>query len=159
LKQARFTRDQGLGIVLLILSAVMSYQTTLANNSRIKGDPGPKLFPLLLCGIIALCAILLIVTRRPEEEEMPKKAFLTKAEAKRFVILYSLYIFFYVLLKYLGYMVAVPVVLFAMVWLFGRPKQVPWWKALIYTAVVCVLLYLLYIVLMKSNLPTGTLFR
>ena len=151
----QLSRDRMLGIVVLVIAAVFGYNSTLTRTSRIQGDPGPVLFPMLICIILGICGITLLAMGKADENRKP---FLNGAEKKRLLILYGIYILMYFLLQYAGYMIAIPLVLLVIAWLFGRASKVPLMKTVIYTAGVSIGLYLIYVVLMGSNLPRGVLF-
>ncbi len=151
----RIGKDRLFGILLLIGSAVLWYQTTLIRKSRIQGDPGPALWPKILTIIFAICGILLIL--RKQEGAENQKPFMNREELKRFALLFGAYVVLVGLFWLFGYVVALPVGLFVLSFVFGRKQKMPVWKSLVFAIVVGAMLYLLYVVLMKSSLPKGIL--
>ena len=158
MKKIKLTKDRALGLIVLAVSLFFGYYATLTRPSRVQGDPGPVVFPLGLCLIMGLCAIYLIV--KPDTDaEKGKKPFLTKEEKKRLITLYSVFVLYVLLLEFVGYIVTLPIILFIVCYLFGRPKNISVKKSIVYAVVVFAVLYLLYVVVIGSVLPTGKLFE
>ncbi len=154
-------KDRLLGVILLLISLFFFLFTMQQESPRFEGDPGPKMFPLIGCAITAVCGVLTLV--HPEGKE--KKAYLGREEMKRAARLFGLYAAFLVLIWALGFLITAPLLLFAISVLFSyesRPDD-PIGKRLIRSAVYAVVvggaLYLLYVTVLKTQLPTGALWK
>jgi len=155
------TKDRLLGIILLLISLFFFYFTMQQEAARFEGDPGPKMFPLIGCGITALCGLLVII--KPEKKE--GKTYLTREEVKRAAVLFGLYASFLLLIWALGFLLTAPILLFLISMLFSfesRPddpmrKRVI--RSLVYAVIVGGALYLLYVTLLQTQLPTGALWK
>ena len=154
-------KDRVLGVILLLISLFFFYFTMQQEAARFEGDPGPKMFPLIGCVITAVCGILTLV--HPDRKE--HKQYLSKEEFKRAAKLFGLYAAFLVLIWAVGFMITAPVLLFAISVLFSfesRPDD-PWGKRILRSAIYAVIvggaLYLLYVTVLQTQLPTGALWK
>ena len=154
-------KDRVLGVILLLISLFFFIFTMQQETARFEGDPGPKMFPLIGCVLTAVCGVLTIV--HPDKKE--KKAYLSKEELKRAAKLFGLYAAFLLLIWALGFMITAPLLLFAISVLFSfesRPDD-PWGKRILRSAIYAVIvggaLYLLYVTVLQTQLPTGALWK
>ena len=154
-------KDRLLGLILLLISLFFFIFTMRQEAPRFEGDPGPKMFPLIGCVLTAACGILTLV--HPEKKE--SKTYLTKEELKRAAKLFGLYAAFLLLIWGLGFLITAPVLLFAISVLFSyesRPDD-PLAKRLLRSAIYAVIvggaLYLLYVTVLQTQLPTGALWK
>ena len=151
------SREKLLGIIVIIISAFFALYTNTLGSTGYVGDPGPKMFPFIGCGIMALCGILLFV--RPSKGD--QKQFLTKAQLKSAALLFGVYALYLVLLWLVGYTITVPVILFivSMMFSFVSEENTPMKKRiiknLIYSVLVAAVLYLVFVVVLESQLPKG----
>lgn len=155
------TKDRILGVILLLISLFFFYFTMQQESPRFEGDPGPKMFPLIGCVLTAVCGILTIV----HPDKTAHKTYLTKEEFKRAAKLFGLYAAFLVLIWGVGFMITAPLLLFAISVLFSfesRPDD-PWGKRILRSAIYAVIvggaLYLLYVTVLQTQLPTGALWK
>ena len=153
------TKDRILGICSVLLSAWMIFVTTKLNFPTSKGDPGPKLFPYIGAAIILICGIILII--KPGKNS---KQFMTKEQWKSAAVIFGVYLLFCLLLWVVGFMIAVPIMLFILTLMFqaqSRPddsvkKRVI--RSLIYAIIAGALIYVAYVIGLQAKLPTGLLF-
>ena len=103
--------------------------------------------------------------RRSVSEKKESKTYLTKEELKRAAKLFGLYAAFLLLIWGLGFLITAPVLLFAISVLFSyesRPDD-PLAKRLVRSAIYAVIvggaLYLLYVTVLQTQLPTGALWK
>ena len=154
-------KDRLLGVILLLISLFFFICTMQQETPRFEGDPGPKMFPLIGCALTAVCGVLTIV--HPEKKE--KKPYLSREEFKRAAKLFGLYAAFLVLIWAVGFLITAPLLLFAISVLFSfesRPDD-PWGKRILRSAIYAVIvggaLYLLYVTILQTQLPTGALWK
>ncbi len=154
-------KDRILGIILLLISLFFFYFTMKQEAPRFEGDPGPKMFPLIGCVLTAVCGVLTLV--HPDKKE--RRNYLSKEELKRAATLFGLYAAFLVLIWALGFLITAPVLLFLISYLFSfesrpdDPKGKRILRSAIYAVIVGAALYLLYVTLLKTQLPTGALWK
>ena len=157
----KLKKDRLLGIIVLVIAAFFAYFTGKLGATNVEGDPGPKMFPYMGSIIMALCGIMLLV--KPEKKEKGK--FLSRDELKHAALLFGIYVLFVVMMKYLGFVITAPIVLFIVSFLFSKisdpdaatKKRII--RSLIYSAAVTAALYLVYVVALDAKLPSGALLK
>ena len=153
-------KDFALGVICIVLAAVITYMAMGLRATGYDGDPGPKLFPIIGSVIMAVCGIALIVA--PEKEE---KRFLTRAQWIAAFKLFGMYAGLALLLWLLGFMVAVPIVLFIVTYMLSKlsVKDATVKHRLIISLIDGIaggaILYLAYVVGLKAQMPTGLLWQ
>ena len=151
-------KDFGLGVFCILFAALIIYLSLHLKGSGYDGDPGPKMFPIIGSVIMAICGIALIIA--PEKEQ---KAFLTWSQWKAAFGLFGMYVGLALLLWLLGFMIAVPIVLFIITFMLSKLSvkdatvKHRLLISLIYGVVGGAVLYLAYIVGLKAQMPTGLL--
>ncbi len=161
MKQRLLHKDFVVGILCVVVSAFFGWQSMHIRASLNSGDPGGRLFPLIGCGLLFLCGIALLLRKPPEATA----AFLTKPQWKRAAILFSLYILNYLLLWLGGFLVAAPVVLAILCYLFTAEDAVREKKvriivrSVIYGVAVGGVIYVLYKYVLDAQMPAGIIWR
>ncbi|MBR4753547.1 MAG: tripartite tricarboxylate transporter TctB family protein [Lachnospiraceae bacterium] len=152
-------KDRILGIASVLISLWIVMQTMALQVVEKRGDPGSRLFPLIGAAIMLICGLALII--KPGKES---KQFLTKEQWKSAGIIFGVYCLCVILFWLVGFMIAVPVVLFIITLLFqgqSRPddpmkKRVI--RSLIYAVIAGAAIYVIYVIGLQADLPTGLLF-
>ena len=153
-------KDFGLGVFCILFAALIIYLSLQLKATSYEGDPGPKMFPIIGSVIMAICGIALIVA--PEKEQ---KVFLSWKQWKAAFGLFGMYVGLALLLWLLGFMIAVPIVLFIVTFMLSKlsVKDATVKRrlliSLIYGVVGGAVLYLAYVVGLKAQMPTGLLFE
>ena len=153
-------KDFGLGVFCILFAALIIYLSMQLRATGYEGDPGPKMFPIMGSVIMAVCGIALIVA--PEKGAKP---FLTWAQWKAAFGLFGMYVVLALLLWLLGFMIAVPVVLFIITFMLSKLSVKDATVkhrliiSLIYGVIGGAVLYLAYVVGLKTQMPTGLLFE
>ena len=151
-------KDFGLGVFCIVVAALIIYMSLQLKATGYEGDPGPKMFPIIGSVIMAVCGIALIIA--PEKEQ---KAFLTWKQWKAAFGLFGMYVALALLLWLLGFMFAVPIVLFIITFMLSKLSvkdasvKHRLLISLIYGVVGGAVLYLAYIIGLKAQMPTGVL--
>lgn len=151
-------KDFGLGIFCIVFAALIIYLSLQLKATGYEGDPGPKMFPIIGSVIMAICGIALIVA--PEKQA---KVFLTKQQWKAAFGLFGMYVVLALLLWLLGFMFAVPIVLFIVTFLLSKLSvkdstvKHRLLISLIYGVVGGAVLYFAYVKGLKAQMPTGLL--
>ena len=157
MKNKFFCKDRWLGLALLVVSAFFAWQSLILRKSNLAKDPGSSLFPLIGCGVLAVCGILLLIKPGPDGKRMRMNA----EEKKRFFIIIAIYIFAVLGAWLLGILITLPIVLFVVSYLFSKSSRpdMPTGKrivtTLIYTVVVSVAIYLIYVVALQVTVRPG----
>lgn len=151
------SRDKLLGVIVVLIAAFFALYTNSLGSTNYVGDPGPKMFPFIGCGIMAICGILLIV--RPSKGTQGQ--FLTRDQLLHALLLFGIYVLYLVLLWIVGYTVTIPIILFiiSMMFSFVSDEKASMKKRiitnLIYSIVISAVLYLVFVVVLESQLPKG----
>ena len=151
-------KDFGLGVFCIVFAALIIYLSLQLKATGYEGDPGPKMFPIIGSVIMAICGIALIVA--PEKQA---KVFLTKQQWKAAFGLFGMYVVLALLLWLLGFMFAVPIVLFIVTFMLSKLSVKDSTVkhrliiSIIYGVVGGAVLYLAYVKGLKAQMPTGVL--
>ena len=148
-----------LGVASILVSLWIVWQTMGLQVIERQGDPGSKLFPLIGAAIVFICGMVLIF--KPGQDE---KKFLTKEQWKSAGIIFGVYVLCTVLFWLVGFMIAVPIILFIITLLFqgqSRPddpmsKRVI--RSVIYAVIAGAAIYVIYVIGLQADLPTGLIF-
>ena len=157
MKNKFFCKDRWLGLALILVGAFFAWQSFLLKKSNLRGDPGSSLFPLIGCGVLVVCGIILFIKPGPDGKRMKMNA----EEKKRFFIIIAIYIFAVLGAWLLGILITLPIVLFIVSFLFSKSSRpdMPTGKriitTLIYTVVVSVAIYLIYVVALQVTVRPG----
>lgn len=160
MKKKFFCNDRILSVILLVISAFFALQANILKESNLEGDPGPKVFPWIGCGILAACAIFLFIKPGPNSKRMA----LSKDEWKRLGIMMGIYLFIVLGTVLIGITYTLPIALFVISYLFSKsskpdlPKKKRLIQTLIYTVCLSAALYLVYVVALDVTLKPGILF-
>ena len=155
-----FCKDRILAVILLVISGFFALQANMLPASNLQKDPGPKIFPWIGCGILALCAVYLLINPGADGKKMN----LSKEEWKRLGIMMGIYLLLVFGTLLFGIVFTLPVVLFIVSYLFSKssrpdmPRNKRIVSTLIYTVCVSVALYLVYVVALDVRLRSGILF-
>ena len=161
MKKKFFCKDRYLGIALLVVSAFFVWQSLILKKSNLYKDPGAGIFPLIGCGILALCGIMLLIKPGPDGKRMKMNA----EEKKRFFTILGIYILAVLGAWLLGILITLPIILFIVSYLFSKSSRpdMPTRKriitTLIYTVIVSAAIYLIYIVVLDVTVRKGLLIK
>lgn len=147
------TRDRSTGLIALVLGIAIAIATSQLPDSMIKYDIGPKAFPYMVSGSLILCGILLVITGKKKGNR-----YFSIIEFKRLLSLAFVIILYCVFMLYLGYVVPTITVLFVMSTMFSDKGQVSVIHRLVFSAVITVLVYLVFTYVFRMKLPTATFF-
>ena len=151
-------KDLGLGIFCIVFAALIIYLSLQLKATGYEGDPGPKMFPIIGSVIMAVCGVALIIA--PEKQA---KVFLTKDQWKAAGSLFGMYVLFALLLWLLGFMFAVPIMLFIVTFLLSKLSvkdstvKHRLLISLIYGVVGGAVLYFASVKGLKASMPIGVL--
>ena len=150
----RLNKEHVIGIILMLIGIVMG---VLAMSIRVKKggtDPGSRLFPLIACGLITLCGLILLITA----PKLESKAFIDLAGWKRVAIFMGVMIIYMFALEYLGFIISTPFFLFAVSTMLAGKKKPSLVGRIIYSGAITLACWLIFKFLLKMALPGGMLF-
>lgn len=145
-------------IVIIVFSLLVIWQTgkikptfTMLSGS----DPGSRVFPYAVAIVMVVCSVLRFIT----SNEPDKTVFLNGAigwlRMAELMAVLGVYIF---LMPYIGYLVDTFVCCTGLVFLMKLGQKFKWYKIVIFSAIVALVLWFSFNKLIGTNLPTGSLF-
>lgn len=139
--------DRILGIFAIALAAFMAYHG-YGMNSEFSYEPiGPKVFPLLLSGFLAICGLVLIIKGGNPVPPNPKGS-----SARIFSMIAVLFLYAFVF-QPLGFLLSTLI----MVTLVGRLFGGSWLYSFFGGVGLSIILFLLFDLALDVVLPTGVL--
>lgn len=149
-------RDQLTGAVLVLIG-IFFFILVSQFSVDIKPDyPGPKMFPLIsvLGFIICGTGIFLQSTFSKKEE----KKFLLKEGWIKIGISFGILILYVLAMKYLGYLISTPFVLFALCTFYAKGFASKILPRIIFSIAFTFISYVIYVYAFGLRLPGGILF-
>lgn len=132
-------------LVLCIVGMVIAWQI----QSEYSYEPvGPRPFPLLLLGLMAICAVMMLL-RKPDAVQWPVAATLKKLLALCVMLMVYGWLF-----EKLGFVLCTTLLTFGIGMLFGAR----WWAAVLSGVVMGVALFYAFDRLLDVTLPVGSWF-
>ena len=132
-------------LVLCIVGMVIAWQI----QSEYSYEPvGPRPFPLLLLGLMAICAVMMLL-RKPDAVQWPVAATL-----KKLLVLCVMLMVYGWLFEKLGFALCTALLTFGIGMLFGAR----WWAAVLSGVVMGVALFYAFDRLLDVTLPVGSWF-
>ena len=148
-----------LGIASVLISLWIVMETMGLQVIEKRGDPGSRLFPLIGAAIMFICGLAIII--KPGSDE---KKFLTKEQWKSAGLIFGVYCLCAILFWLVGFMIAVPIILFIITFLFqgqsrpDDPKSKRLIRSIIYAVIAGAALYVIYVIGLQADLPKGLIF-
>ena len=153
-----------IGIILLAFIIWWGYLTSNLPPSTMPGEPGPKFFPFVILGLMALASAVLVLYKPKKEtanaiqsDEIDNEH--TEPEEEFAMIdvlkLFAIFLGGIILIRYVGFNIGLIISLSIMLWFIGW-KLFP--RAILFSATVTLAIYFLFTLLLKIPLPKGSLF-
>lgn len=144
--------DRISGFIVFFLAVVIFWEGRKISIGGIH-SPGPGFFPILVAALLLVFSLFLIIPKRKRENEgQPPLAWSTVL--RRLVPVLAVLLAYFFLLEYLGFLVTG---FLLMTFLFAEVGSLRWYGAVPWAFISIGLAYLLFGVLMHSNLPRGVL--
>ncbi len=158
----KIKREQVTGLVLILIGVFFAYLTSQFSKPFTPEYPGPKLMPsiavfgLIVCGTGVFVNGCIMASKDKEE-----KPFLTKEGWKRVLVTFLSLCLYVLAMKYVGFLVATPVLVFFTTSYFAKSSgyNVKLWVRILFAVLVAVLIYCMYVPLFGMTLPSGLLFE
>ena len=158
----KFKRDQVTGLVLIVTGLFFAFMISQFNKPFTPEYPGPKLLPGIGAFGLVVCGLGVFFNGcKQNKENLPDKVFLTKAGWKRALVTYIILCIYVFAMKYLGFLAVTPFIVFAITSYFAKESgvQVKLWVRILFSVLVAVLIYGMYVPLFGMTLPVGLLFE
>ena len=153
----KFNRTYVMGILCLILAAWIAWQTTMIPESLVSNEPGPKFFPFISAGGIAVFAILsMIFDGRKEKDAKP---YLDRKGWARMGLILAECLVYCLAMNFIGFWIASMLGMFAFIWTLKGDKKIN----IIFAVCLCVVLssicYFGFTRGFHIPLPSGTIWK
>lgn len=147
------TKDRGTGLIALVMGAAIAVMTSQLPPSTIQGDIGPAVFPYFSAGLLMFCGAGLLITGNQKETSI-----FDKRALKRLALIFGVVLLYCIVMSYIGFLVPTVVIFFVLTTMFAEDADVAWWKRLLYSVVLTLVIYLLFHNILNLKLPTNQLF-
>lgn len=135
-----------LGVSLFVYSLYSHYQEDVAWKLS------PYLFPLFIAFFLVLVAIAMLIQGKKKGSEQNESGTGSAVPSKKVFGFTGLVVFYYVLLPVLGFLVTDTLMLMLFFLYLGVR---PWWKALLFSGSLTILIYVVFQILLNVRLPQG----
>jgi putative tricarboxylic transport membrane protein len=136
------------GLVVFLIAFAIFWQGRGLSIGSLHA-PGPGFFPALIAAVLVVLSLYLMIKggkREGEEDAVSAPAII------RMLVLFGALVAYFLLLEYLGFVVVSFLLMFFLFLWVGRQR----WYVAFLSAVACIgLAYVLFDILLKSNLPRG----
>jgi len=148
--------DKPLGAGLILFGVAGIWMTLQLKVRTFNDDPGPQLFPVLGFTILIICGAGLLFLVKVSEK---KSNFSADARKRllRGMNMYGLFVLYSLGLWLVGYYVASPIMVYVFYHVIAGKRGRVVWKGIIYSAVVTVVVHLIFSVFLNTLLPVGIL--
>ncbi len=140
--------DRISGLVVFLLAFVIFWQGRGLSIGSLHA-PGPGFFPALIAAVLVILSLFLMIgggKKEGAEDAVSGPAIV------RMLVLFAALVTYFLFLEYLGFVIVSFLLMFFLFLWVGRQR----WYVAFLSAVICIgLAYLLFEILLKSNLPRG----
>mgnify|MGYP000872564725 FL=1 len=99
------------------------------------------------------CGAGLLITGSQKEASI-----FDKRALKRLALIFGVVLLYCIVMSYIGFLVPTVVIFFVLTTMFAEDADVVWWKRLLYSVVLTLVIYLLFHNVLNLKLPTNQLF-
>lgn len=152
-------RDRIFSIGMLIFSAFMAWQTSQikASFNNLDGsDPGSRLFPYMICILLAVCSVGKFITcAKPDTGKFVggKKGYL------RLLAVFAVLCLYAFLLTKIGFILVTFLSAAALLLMMKEDRKLRWYSPVLFAVILTLVLYVLFETVLKVNLPVGSLWK
>jgi len=146
-------KDRVTGLIALVLGIVVAVNAYQLPPSAMTGDVGPAVFPYITAALLIVCGGSLVIKGDAKEAE----PYFTKKQLLRLLLFLGTILLYCVGMDLFGYPVPTLAFSFAACMMFNPDPRKGWPKALIFSAIMTVAIYLIFVYAFKLVLPTGRL--
>lgn len=153
----KIKRDQAAGAVLVILGIIVFVMTNQFSVPFTLSYPGPKALPMIAAVGFIICGagVFLEGCREKLEEEKP---FLTKEGWMKVLVAMVILAVYVFAASLIGYLIVTPFVTYALTTLFAKGSSSTLKGRIIFSVLLTVIIYVIYIYVFGLSLPSGALF-
>jgi hypothetical protein len=153
----KINRTYVLGILGLLISAFIIWQTGNVKMRLVANEPGPRFIPYVSAAGLALFSILTIIFDAPKDAKKGSKAYLDKAGWIRLAVIIGEAILFALAMSFIGFWFTSMLGMFLFIWTLKGKKKIN----IVFAILLCVglgsLCYFGFTKGFNIPLPKGTL--
>lgn len=155
----KIKRDQVTGLVLVLIGIVLAILTSQFNKPMTWEYPGPKLMPAIAEFGFIVCGAGVFVKGCLQKE--PDQKGIEAAGLIRMLVTFIILCLYILAMKYVGFIAATPFMLLATTEYFLKSSGVKakLWVVVVFSIVVTLVIYGMYVPLFGMTLPEGLLFE
>ena len=152
-------RDQLTGAVLVIAGLFFAYLISQFKTPFTPQYPGPSLLPGIGAFGLIVCGAGIFVQGCMKKDE--DKVFLTKKGWTRVLITFAALCLYVLAMKYLGFLVSTPFLVYGVTTYFAQDSatKTRLWVRIVFSIIVAVAIWAMYVPLFGMTLPAGLLFE
>ena len=154
----KIKRDQITGLALILVGVVFAVLISQFKTPFTPEYPGPKLLPGIGVFGLIVCGLGVFVNGCRQQE--PDKVVLTASGLVRVVITFAILCAYILLMKFLGFLIVTPFVVFGITYYFSKASsvEIKLWVNILFSLAVTFIIWGMYVLLFGMTLPTGQIF-
>lgn len=160
MRKIQFNQEHSIGVICLIIAGIFRKLTSeLPQGLGSKGAPGPEFFPNVLTALLIVFGVIEIVIGFQKQEQFEAITLgkmwngIKSWGGINILLIVALMLFYIFMFEILGFIVTSLIVLTILMWRL----KVPWWKNIIASATLILVIQLLFGYLFTISLPYGVL--
>jgi hypothetical protein len=150
-------RDQFVGGFLVLIGVVYFLLSGSIDFPMAPDYPGPKAFPYIAIFGLIVCGLGIFI--QSTLSKVPQKMFMAREGWVDMIKSFAALVIYVVGLKFLGYFISTPVLLFALSTIFGKSVKVKLVGRIVFSLVITAAVYIFYVYGFSMKLPVGAIFR
>ncbi|MDO5417869.1 MAG: tripartite tricarboxylate transporter TctB family protein [Lachnospiraceae bacterium] len=152
----KIKRDQLTGAVLVILGIIVFLMTTTFSLPITASYPGPRMLPSIAAFGFVACGLGIFVEGTFSKKE--EKVYLVKAGWIRVAITLLVIAAYIAGMTVVGYLITTPIILYVMTTMFAKGSKSTVKGRILFSVLVAVIIYVIYVYAFGLTLPAGMLF-
>lgn len=153
----KLNRTYIMGIVFLLLAVFVFIETGNITERLVSNEPGPKFFPYISAGGMALLAILSMIFDGPKEAKEGSKPYLDKSGWVRMLIILVEALAFCIAMEFIGFWLASMLGTFVFTWTLKREKKINVIFAIAFSVILGTVCYFGFTRGFHIPLPSGSI--
>ncbi len=152
----KLKRDQITGIALILLGIAVAVMVSQFKVPFSVTYPGPKALPMIAVFGFVICGAGIFAESAKSTKEEP--VFLVKEGWIRILISTGILALYILGMKYLGYLIATPITCYALTTLYAKGSETTLKGRILYTVLLTLIIYVIYVFAFGLGVPAGELF-
>lgn len=158
----KMNRTYVMGIVFVLFSLFVIWQTTLIPEKLVSNEPGPKLFPFIAAGGMLVMSVLSVIfdgAAEAKENKAGAKPYLDGAGWRRLALIFAECVVFCISMNYIGFWITGMIGMFVFIMTLKSGKKINLVFAVILSVGLASLCYFGFTKGFNIPLPKGTIWK